>query len=83
MFCVGSNISLQGFKFSFVDRVVVFCVFAGSIVVGATIINFFYYLLLSLELKHLWLFFSFQMRAVARSSIAKKKEKEKKMCDQC
>jgi hypothetical protein len=49
MFCAGSNISLQGFKFSFVVHVVVFCVFAGSIVVGATIIKGFYYLLLSLE----------------------------------
>jgi hypothetical protein len=43
--CVGSNFSLQGFKFSFAVRVVVFSVLAGSTVVGATITNCFYYLL--------------------------------------
>ena len=47
MLCVGSNFS-QGFKFSFAVRVAVCSVFAGAAVVGATITNCFYHLLIFL-----------------------------------
>ena len=62
---------LTGFKFSFAVCVVVLYVFAGSIVLGVTITNCFFYLLF-LELKQLWLFFILE-ESRSLMAIAKKK----------